>query len=177
MPADIVIERAAMAGIAVLDRGRRLCDKSRLMCMTCKHEWMGTLKSVSGGVGCPACAKQGFNPSRVGYFYVYLFSVLNKTFVGFGITNRVVRRAKAHALNFSRYGAWWQCIACVEGDGAMIAGFERALKRDLKVAGVYIPGFITESFEYSEMAVDLLLFVADTITSFKYQPRKQLTQK
>jgi Zn finger protein HypA/HybF involved in hydrogenase expression len=64
-------------------------------CKNCGHEWKATADSRSlRGIGCPACAKYGFQPHLPGYYYV--FEIRNKLgdrlyFKG-GITNDLERR-------------------------------------------------------------------------------------
>ncbi|WP_324034494.1 hypothetical protein [Aeromonas caviae] len=64
--------------------------KCNLECDTCGYEWETTnINSLlNNNRGCPSCAKNGYDPSTPGTFYVVEWNNNNKTWIKYGITNR-----------------------------------------------------------------------------------------
>jgi rubrerythrin len=74
-------------------------------CSVCDHEWRarGAERSSSGS-GCPACAKTGFDPSRIGYLYIHRYSDEAHNWLKCGITNHPeerIRKLRASADKFN----------------------------------------------------------------------------
>ncbi|WP_164672839.1 GIY-YIG nuclease family protein [Aeromonas hydrophila] len=63
------------------------CD---LSCNICDYRWSTTRASniINQGVGCPSCAKTGYDSSKAGTFYIVEWTNNHKQWVKFGITNR-----------------------------------------------------------------------------------------
>ena len=84
------------------------------------HEWRSVVVSRASGVGCPSCAKYGFDPTKPGILYFLANAEFQARKVG--ITNVGTKRL----ANFARSG--WQVVSIVETDeGASVALVERAI--------------------------------------------------
>ena len=57
-------------------------------CSVCENQWSAQGNSRVKGAGCPACAKYGYDPSRIGYLYIHHYSDEIQDWLKCGITNR-----------------------------------------------------------------------------------------
>lgn len=90
------------------------CDKG--------HEWSASVASlVNNGTGCPNCAVSGYNPSKPGTLYALRSEC--GTMVKIGISNDYTNRLTA-LKRITPFG--WLCTELLHGDGALIAGLEKA---------------------------------------------------
>ena len=115
----------------------------------CRHEvcgrevapWRNSI--VSGKGGCRFCAKSGYSPSKVGFFYVAWMSDLDLT--GFGISNV----PDVRLATYRSEGTLDEFAALFTGTGQEIAAFEAELKAIVKELGEVDAnrpaGFKTES--------------------------------
>lgn len=69
--------------------------KVNLRCAMCDHEWVSSYTSlVHANRGCPCCSKHGYDPSSVGFFYIYKWTLRDRSFLKYGITSDPSRRLK-----------------------------------------------------------------------------------
>jgi len=61
-------------------------------CVTCEHEWRAGGNSRTNGSGCPACAKSGYDPSKIGYVYIHQYVDKKTHWLKCGITNHPQQR-------------------------------------------------------------------------------------
>lgn len=86
------------------------------------HEWSARVDSlINLGTGCPQCAKHGYNPAKPGTLYALRSEC--GAMVKIGISNDHQRRHRelADTTPFD-----WSCVELLHGDGALIAGLEKA---------------------------------------------------
>jgi hypothetical protein len=117
------------------------------------HEWRAAVYTrSSGGSGCPACAKTGYDPTSPGFLYLLRKEHLDLQ--QFGITNYPDDRVGRHRKN------GWDVLDVVgPADGVWIVETETALGHFFKAKGLLLPrdypdkfdGF-TESWRSNELA-------------------------
>ena len=91
------------------------------------HTWRAKVSNrVSRLSGCPGCAKNGFDPTKTGVFYVIASSKLGAMKVG--ITNP---DSKADRIKGWKQ-AGWQVLFTFESDGRFIQSLELKMKRWIK---------------------------------------------
>jgi len=62
-------------------------EKLDWKCSTCEHEWKALGYNRAKGIGCPACANYGYNPSLIGYVYIHCYHNEINHWLKCGITN------------------------------------------------------------------------------------------
>nr|ANV79212.1 hypothetical protein [uncultured Candidatus Thalassoarchaea sp.] len=63
------------------------------VCSECSFEWFAESgPRVYRGVGCPACSESGYNPSKIGFLYIYHYIDMHKHWLKCGITNDPLTR-------------------------------------------------------------------------------------
>lgn len=106
-------------------------SKANVKCTVDGFEWGATVCNlVSGGYGCPKCARTGYDPSKKGFLYA-LRSECGK-YVKVGISNNPSQRHKQLELA-TPFG--FSCIEQFEGDGTKIAELEKYFHDKYDVAG------------------------------------------
>jgi rubrerythrin len=69
-------------------------DRLPWKCITCEHEWTSLGEGRIQGNGCPACAKTGYDPSKIGYVYIHTYIDDTTNWLKCGITNHPIDRFK-----------------------------------------------------------------------------------
>lgn len=105
------------------------------------HEWSSTVNHlVSNGSGCPECAKSGYSQCKSGTLYALRSEC--GTMIKIGISNDYAAR---HTTLRRTTPFDWSCVEMIHGDGALIAGLEKALH------GLTEPAVFKNSFDgYTE---------------------------
>ena len=106
-------------------------SKANVRCEVDGFEWSATThKLVNIGVGCPQCAKYGYDKSKTGTLYA-LRSECGQ-YVKVGVSNRPVHRHKdlERATPFI-----FSCVEQISGDGAKIAELEKHFHSKYERAG------------------------------------------
>lgn len=137
----------------------------KVRCDVDGYEWSSTPGSLLSGIGCPRCARYGYDPSKPAELYVYHF----QNYLGFGITNVPKVRHRKHNTTFRKLGIVGILTKTVNSDGKSIQSLESHLKRNLPIVNTGIEGFKTEAILYEDRE---LLFKA--IEEFHYQHNSPL---
>ncbi|WP_420314088.1 hypothetical protein [Aeromonas salmonicida] len=103
----------------------------KLKCCHCDCEWSPVYYSVvspAHDVGCPSCAKSGYDPSKPGTFYTYLWTSpdTNHSFLKYGISNIPKTRIRNQRRANSKYTAKQLCSISFE-DGTIAANLEKVI--------------------------------------------------
>jgi hypothetical protein len=108
------------------------------------HEWEAVIGNRSKGIGCPGCAKTGYDPTSNGYLYLLRKDHLDLQ--QFGITNYPDDRLGIHRRN------GWEVLDVVgPADGVWIAETETALGRFFRAKRILLRRDYPEKFDgYSE---------------------------
>ncbi len=134
----------------------------------CGHKWVGYPGAIVSGVGCPKCAKYGFNPQEPAFFY----SVgLNDSIIGFGITKDPDTRARCHARNVKdRGGRFSQLDLFLFETGSLAKDLEDEVLDTIPCSGSDVPSFYREAFHashYWDMRKLVERYVHETVYSFQ----------
>lgn len=92
------------------------------------HTWKTRVTHRSNGIGCPSCAKYGFDPNKNAWLYLIEHDELDMFQVG--ITNSPKQRLAKHTNRD------WEVIE-IRGpmDGALAKNFETSILKSLKIRG------------------------------------------
>lgn len=92
------------------------------------HTWKSRLNTRSAGIGCPSCAKYGFDPNKNGWLYLIQHDELGMFQIG--ISNSPKQRLAKHTNRD------WEVIE-IRGpmDGALARSFETSILKSLKMRG------------------------------------------
>ena len=71
-------------------------------CSTCEHEWKTRGSHRVNGIGCPSCAKTGYDPSQIGYVYIHQYIDETNHWLKCGITGKPTDRFKQLSRAASR---------------------------------------------------------------------------
>jgi hypothetical protein len=129
------------------------------------HRWKANIASRSQGIGCPGCAKYGFDSSKNGWLYLVLNDTLNLLQVG--ISNVPEKRLKAHTWS------GFDVVLDLRGplEGQLTRDLENAILQMLKVRGAQFACDMdvkpfngwTESWERNSFPVSLLKELLDFV--------------
>jgi len=120
----------------------RNSHKMKYSCLCCGNKWSAVVGSVLDGVGCPNCAKTGFNSKKPSVVYVY---AINDTHCGFGITNNFKTRADRHKTSFKKHNAYAELITTYECSGIQAQQIERLIQKTFPIVNTGIEGFKKEA--------------------------------
>lgn len=95
----------------------------------------------TGTSKCPICTKHGYKRDIGGVLYVYKFS----KYYGFGITNNLKQRDRAHRRTFDKIGIDLDLALTFNGEGNVVYNLEKHLKQCLPIINTGITGFKTEA--------------------------------
>lgn len=76
--------------------------KLSIFCKSCQEVFTQTPASHLSGVGCPSCAKYGFDPSSPSVFYLIGCDSVSGSFTGYGITKNILQRTGKHIRSLSK---------------------------------------------------------------------------
>jgi hypothetical protein len=127
------------------------------------HNWSAVVASRSAGVGCPRCAKSGYDQTSPGYLYLLRKEHLDLQ--QFGITNHPENRLATHGRS-----GWDLLDVMGPADGVWILETETALSRFLRAKGFLLPrdypdkfdGF-TESWQSDELSFSTCAEMLDAL--------------
>jgi hypothetical protein len=131
--------------------------KAEFQCLNL-HRWFSTPNHVLMGNGCPACAKYGFNPNKIGFTYILKFD----SFIKYGITNNIKRRLHEHKKNVGDY----EVIMITEhknGQNALI--WENEIKQ--KYGGKYVTKEIMSNGYTETLSVDKMTMLMSDFIKLK----------
>ena len=117
--------------VGFVDGYRNNNSKATVRCKTDGFEWSARVYNlVNGGRGCPKCAKNGYDQSKLGHLYA-LRSECGR-YVKVGISNKPSQRHRqlelATPFSFS-------CIEQISGDGSKISDLEKYFHDKYERAG------------------------------------------
>ena len=113
-------KRAAAVGIRWLEPVASGKTKTRAECTECGNRWKKTPSEVSVGTGCPACATNGFDPTRPSLVYLLVYAPTSLMKVGIAARDGV--RLDVHR------GRGWEVFATWDQpDGYAALRIERAV--------------------------------------------------
>lgn len=106
--------------------------------VTCQegHTWWISIDNLLRGKRCPSCAKFGFKKNKPAW--IYLLKVLGKQeFAGFGITNNLEQRIKAHKAKLLQH----ECVideleSFIFEDGSLALNIETKLKNNFTITPI-----------------------------------------
>lgn len=104
------------------------------------HSWFAVIASRSAGVGCPRCAKSGYDQTSSGYLYLLRREDLDLQ--QFRITNHPDQRLATHRRN------GWELLDVIgPADGLWIVETETALARFFRAKGSLLPHDYPDRFD------------------------------
>lgn len=127
--------------ITVLSEYERAFKYVKVKCNIDGHIWDGVPHDMLKGVGCPKCAKYGFDITKSATMYVYRFA----SYYGFGVTNDMTERNKDHKRTFKTSKLPFDLVKTYQGSGKYMLGMEKHLKGTLPIYNTGIKGFKTEA--------------------------------
>lgn len=123
----------------------RARDKVKIVCK--EHgEFLQTPDNHLSSVGCPSCARHGFDPHKESSVYVILAESDRDTFTGYGISGNVEHRLKVHRRELSKKGYHIANIEVFNGvHGEVATDTEKEVKLTFEVINTGVGGFIREA--------------------------------
>ena len=96
----------------------------------------------------------GFDPSKIGYFYLLKVYSRVEDYLNIGITNNYKKRLSSHKTNLSKGGMSCETYAVFEfQDGRDALNFETEVKRKIEKKDLGIEGFKTETTSWSQLSL------------------------
>lgn len=96
----------------------------------------------------------GFDPSRVGYFYLLKVYSRIGDYLNIGITNNYKKRLSSHKTNLLKGGMSYETYAVFEfQDGRDALDFETEVKRKIEKIDLGIEGFRTETTGWGQLSL------------------------
>lgn len=136
--------------------------KVEILCPIHGYFWQAPYHHLLGS-GCPACTRQGFNPSKPAEIYVYQIINDSGEYAGFGITGSPISRHSRHAKSFRLSNSEGSLVYTRKLDnGAEAARIERVIKDSLPCVDPGVSGFKTEAVMYTYF--DRLLSLIDEVS-------------
>ena len=117
--------------VSWIDGYKNVKSKAAVRCVVDGHEWsVGVNELVNKSVGCPSCAKYGYDPSKSGFLYALRSEC--GLYLKVGISNNPSQRHRTLKLEtpFS-----FSCIEQFEDDGTKIAEMEKYFHNKYERAG------------------------------------------
>ncbi len=155
-------------GIQLIGEYSNANGKTEFKCV-CGHEWLGYPGAIISGVGCPKCAKYGFNPHEPAYFYTV---GLDDHTIGFGITKDPQTRLGCHARSVRKaVSNFCQLDLFLFEVGETARQLENEVLAAIPCSGSKIPSFRKEAFNashYWDMRKLVERYVHETVYSFKF---------
>lgn len=133
----------------ILEYSGKSSTHSKFRCHKCSNIWSAKYNNVSQGQNCPSCAKSGFKSNKPAYVYIFLLDTVYGDCYGFGISNNLKSRLRAHYKNLKN---------CIKKEyepkyfeeGKLAQEVEKAWKMSPHLVDIGITGFRTECVKVNE---------------------------
>lgn len=140
-------------------------DKStrQMTCNCTEHgDWTAHSSNIiRQGTRCPSCAKTGFDPNKAAVFYLLTISNGEDKFMGYGVSNALDKRLRAHRRNLCKRGFKIEDSIFIETTGEQAINIEKFIKQNVPAYPCEIEGFKTESayIENKDTLLSVLCYI------------------
>ena len=135
----------------------------RLWCREHSEEFNPSIVNfIIAGTRCPSCAQHGFDPNKPSHLYVLEVKGSYNSFTGYGISNDITTRFRAHRKTLS--DGSYDVIKCMlfEGSGREILDMENKIKQTFKNLPQELKGFKREA-TYAHYYSDVVALALTTL--------------